>query len=169
MLYDSLVWFNGVPGGPACQRPRTPRQKPGSAAGLGSPEAVWYPHAIPHSDSVLWPRPVHWCPTMGTFHLPPRPLLPQRDRWLFLVKPGPPSLSWLTLEPPRRLLTPSTPSLRDPLLEHDTPWNPIAPPGGGALLNSLTPLPSLHPRSPAGLLVLPRLAPASGQCLSGSA
>lgn len=89
--------------------------------------------------------------------------------WLFLVKPGPPSFSWLTSEPPRRLLTSSTPPFRDLLLEHDTPWNPIAPPPGGPLLDSLTPLPSLHPSSPAGLLVLPRLAPASGQCLSGSA
>ena len=109
---------NGVPGGPACQRPRTPRQRAGSAAELGSPEAVRYLHIVPTPDSVLRPRPAHWCLDMGT--APPASWAPSPTKgpasssW---VKPVPPSLSWLTSEPPGVCFSTSSSDLLHPYLQ----------------------------------------------------
>lgn len=110
-----------------------------------------YPCTIPLSDSVLWPRPAYWCPTMDT--VPPASKAPsstERPTGSSRAKPRPLLLFWLT---PDSRASSSTLPFGHTLLGHGTPQKSIPPalPLGGPLLDCLTPLPSLHPSSPSGL------------------
>ena len=115
------------------------------------------PCSNPPADSVPQPRPANWGPTAGMSPLPPRVFSPRGTRWPSQVKPDPPSLSWLTAEPPAcfqsPLLTSATPHSSCPLQSlAPRRWESLSlphPPWASPDLSLSSPL-----SIPPGLLIL---------------